>query len=264
MRAISGFLAAITLLVPRLCLAQTAKPAVSPRVFLDLNVVGVGNPLSHERVFTGLFVKSGELETVIATYPQPSASAIVPVDIAGGFFVNSWIAVGGGFSRTSYDDGAAVIATIPHPLILNAPGIGSASLGSLERIESTVHVFVALVPLRTGRFEWRIAGGPSFFHYTAEMVKNVTYTQDAPPESSQNLVTIDGFDTATAKGNGVGVNASTDVAYFLSRQVAITGAVRFSAANVTVDPEPLSKRDQQVRVGGTSFLVGVRFQFGHR
>jgi hypothetical protein len=245
--------------------AQTARPVTkSPRVFVDVNVFGAGSAQSDRRVFTGRFIKFGEIGTIVATYPHPSHAAIVPVDVSGGFFLNRWLAVGAGFSRSSYSDEADLVATVPNPTILFAPSVGSVSTGTLQRTESAIHIFGTLVLLRKAHVEWRVSGGPSLFRYDADMVQDVTYTQDAIPNLPGGLVTIVGITDTTVQGNGFGGHLSSDVAYFFSRQMAITGVVRFSSAIVTLNPEPLSLLQQRMRVGSTSFLLGVRFHFGNR
>jgi len=188
----------------------------------------------------------------------------VPIDVAAGFFLTPRLAVGAGFNRSSYSDDVHLFIRVPDPIMLNSPGIAHAFTGALQHTESAVHVFGTLVLLKKSRIEWRLAGGPSFFHYTADMVQDVSYTQDVIPNPPGSFVTITGSTDSTVHGNGIGGHASSDFAYFLSRQVAITGVVRFSAAIVTLDREPLSLLEQEVRVGSTSVLVGLRFHFGSR
>jgi hypothetical protein len=265
MRPALGILAVSAILLPRVCLAQAAPaPATSPRVFVDVNVIGFGSQLSHERTFTGLFIKAGEQGRIVANYSRPTRPAVVSLDLAGGFLWRPWFAVGAGYSRASYTADALVAATVPSPEMFNAFGTGSRMTDALQRTEGAVRVFAAFLPVRTARFEWRLSAGPSFFHYSAEMVRDVSYTQSTTPGTPQNIVTLDGFETAMAHGNAVGLHAGTDLAYLLTRQVAITGGVRFSSALVTVKREPLSGIDQQFRLGGISVFLGGRFQFGHR
>jgi hypothetical protein len=53
-----------------------------------------------------------------------------------------------------------------------------------------------------------------------------------------------------------------DFAFFFNKLLGISGGFRYSEGTVTLKEEPLSKIRQDIRVGSTMFLVGLRLRFG--
>ena len=260
MRAVQGVSAALLLLLPSLGSAQTT--VVDSRIFIDVNVFSSASALSDERTFTYPFVLFSEQATYKATYPKPSRTTGFPVDISGGYMFTKTFGVGVNYSRIVREDPADLTATIPHPTFLNAPATATGETGILKRTESATTVFASLSPVRNARFEWRLYGGPAFYNYNAEMVSDIAYEQTADPLTPQNTIAITGYSTQKASGFGVGAQLGTDFAYFFTNLFGVTGGVRFQAAIVEIDPEPLSKISQDVRPGGTVIYLGVRFRLG--
>jgi hypothetical protein len=233
------------------------------RFFIDVNFLGTAISAADERTFQYSILYFGELATFRSHNPKPSDDRIFPlVDIGGGVMVNKRFGFGAQFSQTSYNDGAGLEATIPHPFFLNASATGTGQTNSLDRKENALHIFMTLTVLRTRRLEWRFSGGPSFIGYSENLVSEILYSQDATPASPENIVTITGYTTQKVSASTPGIHVSSDFAYDLTRLIALSGTVRASTGTVTIDREPMTQLPQDVRVGSWQILLGVRFRLG--
>ena len=261
MRLALGILVALLVGIPRTSPAQTAPPSDDARIVVDVNVFGSADSLANNREFQSRFLRFGEIGSSFATYPEPSR-AITFVDVGGSYRMTRWTSVGVSYSRTAREDGAGMRTTIPHPTFFSAPATNSGGTGEvLTRRESATHLYVAF-PLQMNRAELRGFVGPTFFSLKADMVQEVLYLQTHDPSSPQQTITVNGFTTAQAKGTDVGFHAGGDATFFLTRMVGVGGGVRYSQGTVTLDPEPLSQVQQDIRVGGTVVFLGLRLRVG--
>jgi len=260
MRLLPGVLVAFQLVIPAASQAQPAPRAPEDsRVFVEVNFLGSANSLAKTREFASLFTQFGEVATTQSFYPEPSlANPFSAVDFGGGVMLIRTLGVGVTLSRTMYEDVADLGATIPHPSILNAPSRATGETSSvLERRERATHLFLAIVPIHTRRFQLRFFGGPSWFTYSADMVRTVTYDYDG-----QTALSITGFTSDEARASALGIHLGGDFAYFFTRRFGLASGWRFSRATVTVDREPLSTIAQKIRVGSQHIYFGARFRFG--
>ena len=269
MRPIAGFLFAVLLVSPRLGAAQTPAPqATDPqlrpsRLSVDVNLVGMAASQARDRQFQTQFIQYGEIATFKSQYPRPATPSFAALsDVSAAYAVKPRFALGGGFSQVSYDDAATVTASIPHPLFFGANASGSGPTASLHRRENAVNMTFTVSAVRTERYDWRVFGGPSYFWYSAEMANNVLYTQTAGSSISQNAVTVDGAESRSADGTAFGLHYGSDFAYFVHPRMALTGGVFVGYGTVKIR-EPLSKIDQDIRVGSIRVFMGVRFVLGH-
>jgi hypothetical protein len=249
---------------PRSSAAQTpahGSQAPAPRVFFDVNLGGIASSWSKERKFTAFSTAFGETATSQVSYPRPSRSNF-PLAIAGSVMVWGPIAAGVNYSPTSFHDAADMDVTVPHPVILNDFGHVTSQTTSLARAESATHVFVAIHPVRTARIDWRVFFGPSYFSFSADMVREIAYAQEVALPSALNTVTISTFTSERVSEHAVGLHAGTDVAFLLNRHLALTGGIQISDAIVTIPVEPLSQLTQKFRIGGTRLFAGVRVRVG--
>jgi hypothetical protein len=226
--------------------------------------LGTAAPLANEREFQSRFIRFGEIGNYFATYPEPSRATPFPlVDVGGSFMLARWIGVGLTYSRTAHEEVAGLKATIPHPTFYSAAATNTGATGEpLTRREAATHIFVAVVPVRTTRAEWRLVGGPTVFSLKADMVNEVLYEQTYDPASPQQTITINGFTTSEVKASDLGFHVGSDVTFFLTKFLGVGGGVRYSYGTVTLDQEPLSKLDQDIRVGNTLVFLGLRFRIG--
>jgi hypothetical protein len=218
--------------------------------------------LGTDRPFEARFLRFGEVGMFRATYPKPSSTAVPFIDVAGILLVNRSVGVGASYSRAAYSDVVGLAASIPHPVVFNAVASSTGlSEVELKRRDTAINIALVLVPVPTGPVQIRISGGPSILQYRADMVHDVLYTQTFDPASPQNAITIDGIASRAISGSGVGVHVGGDVTWFMNRHIGLGAGVRYTRAIARIDEEPLSKRSQDINVGGTLALVGIRVRF---
>jgi hypothetical protein len=225
-------------------------------------VFGTAESLAQDREFQSRFLAFSEPGSVFATYPQPSRANSF-VDVGGSFMLTRRFGVGVNYSHSSREDVAGLKATIPHPTYYSVPASSTGVTGQpLKRREGATNFYVAIVPVRTNRVEWRLMGGPTLFSLKADMVNDVLYMQTYDPLSPQQTITITGFTTSPVKASDVGFHIASDITFFFTKVFGVGGGVRFSDGTVTVDHEPLSKLSQDIRVGGTLVFLGLRLRLG--
>jgi len=273
MRLTRGVLVVAVLVVPEASLAQTkpveppaAVPATPPlkRIFLDVGLAGSSSSLAKNRNFLGYFVKYGEVGSTTVNYPKPSRSTLAPaLDLGGGFMLRPDFALGVSYNRVSYEDVAGLTTTAPHPTLLSTPATDSGQTSTaLKRQEGTTTIYAAWVPSPSPRTQVRVFGGAAIFAYSAEMVQASTYTQNAGLTPPFNTITVDGSVNQQAKGTDLGIAAGVDFTFFITKLLGVSGGARYSRGTVTLQHEPLSQIRQDIRVGSTQILVGVRLRFG--
>jgi len=256
-------LAAI-LAMPKPSLGQalpTFGPDPQPRIVFDVNVFSTANSPAHTRNFTSTFITFGEAARTNAEYSKPPGVSSMPFDLGASYMLVRWLGAGYSHGRTTYELTPIVAATIPHPVFLQSPATGTGTTGhEFSRHETENRLYLILAPYRSNRFEARVFGGPSFFSYSAQMIKTVSYAQAYSATTPQSSITITGSTDAKASGSAVGFAAGADFAYFPLRHVGFSVGYRISEANVQID-EPLSGLRQEVLVGSNVVFVGVRFRF---
>jgi hypothetical protein len=265
-RSPRAFLIAVLLAIPAIAQAQPAPapPAAAAsrqsKIFVDVSLLGVADSLAHARALTLPFVVFGENATIGASYSEPGRAKGWPIDLGGGFMLKRSLGLAATLSRTKHEHVVGLSATIPHPLFFNRPASATGTRdGALAAREQALHLSVAFVPIRRDRAEWRVAGGPSFFSYSAEMVESVLYQQDYFEVTPSNVIAIVGAASRDTRGSGKGFHVGSDFTWFLNHLVGVGVGARYSRGAVTLD-EPLSQLSQQFRVGNRFVYVGVRLR----
>lgn len=260
MRLAVGLVSAFLVVIPRASLAQTVmRSPDDARLLVDVNVYGTSESDADQRIFQSRFIAASEAASAAATYPKPSRANTF-VDLGGSFMVTHRLGVGVNYSWNSRDDVAGLQTTVPHPTFYGAAATATGQTSELSRREGMTNIYLAFMPIRNNRVEWRLLGGPTIFSLKADMVSDVTYAQNSVPSSPDQTLTVTGFTTAQVKATELGYHVGTDVTYFLTKFIGVGGGVRFSQDNITLDQEPLSKLSQDIRVGGTQVGVGVRLR----
>jgi hypothetical protein len=244
--------------IPRTSLAQN-RPLTDGRILVDVNI-GTATSLAKDREFQSRFLTFSEIGSEFASYPKPSGA--MEFDVGGSYMLTRWLGVGVSYTHTAYEDGADLKATIPHPTFYSSPATNTGVTGeSLKRREGMTNFSAVVVPLRTGRLEWRWAGGLTIFSLKADMVNDVLYTQTFTPSSPQQTIAVTGYTTSQVTASDYGGHVGTDATFFLTDLVGIGVGARYSYGTVTLDEEPLSKLSQEIRVGGTQVFAGLRLRF---
>jgi hypothetical protein len=227
--------------------------------WVDVNL-GVASSTSDAQTYTYEGRMFSEPYALATVYPKPSTGA--SFDFGGGFMFNPLVGIGVTFTGQAHEDVAGLGATIPHPFFFNASAIGAGTTDEkLTRAESGTHITVMLAPVNSGKFRFRVFGGPTFFRLKQDMASDIRYVQNAPLFSRSNTITVTGFQPVEGEGTGMGFHVGTDASYFFTRVVGVGGMVRFTRGNVTLSPEPLSELEQDADVGGIHFGGGLRLRF---
>jgi hypothetical protein len=232
------------------------------KVWIDVNLGGAQSAQGAQ-AFTFATTVSREPATFGSTYRQPSRGT--DFDFGGGYMFTPLLGLGLSITGTGDKNAAGLLATVPHPTILNAAATGAGETSTeLERAEGALNIQLAVVPrmarVSSDRATLRLFAGPTYFRLSRQMVDIVRYTQQAAGISSLNIVTIAGYDARVVEGTGWGFHAGADVGYFFSRYAGVGGTLRFSRGSVDM-AEPLSEKPAKMTTGGMQFGGGVRLRF---
>jgi hypothetical protein len=194
-----------------------------------------------------------------AAYGKPPRGA--EFDFGGGVMLSSSFGLGINFSGTTHEDTVGLAINVPHPFFFNSSAIdGNVTSEELARTEGAANFQAMFVPVNSSAMRVRLFGGPSFFRYRADMVRDIQFDQFAPIFSSLNVVEITGYEAVEAEGSGWGFHVGADASYFFSRIVGVGGFVRYGNGTVSVD-EPMSEQRQDIKVGGFQSGGGLRLRF---
>jgi hypothetical protein len=246
--------------------AQTTKPAnarpapklASTESWPDLVFIDVGGGY-HFNTFDLSETRTdpyfAETKSWTATYSLKNAPTFA---VGGG--VRAWhnLVVAVTFTSFKDDEPSNITGSVPSPFFFNTPRNFSGTSDPLRHQEQTVHVSALWRAKVSPRVEVGVGGGPSFISLQQDFVKDVEFTEQYP------------FDTATfsravteqVQKSYVGFHVAGDLAWYFSRNVGVSGTVRFSHANADITTpanNPIS-----MTLGGVETTVGVRLSFGGR
>ncbi|HUF25073.1 MAG TPA: outer membrane beta-barrel protein [Vicinamibacterales bacterium] len=232
--------------------AQTQfQPAPPVRGFLSANGMFQTTASTFtERFEFQEFVETGSIDTRFAT--KPSAG------LDGSAGVRLWRNLGIGVGITSHAPGSQagggeVTARIPHPFEFNRHREITGQAG-LKRKETAIHGSLLYFFPVNAKVLAIIGGGPTFFQAEQSFVNDVRYDHEYPYDTA----TFRGVERDNESASGVGLHASLDVAWRLSRSFGVGGVVRYSQANLPFTP---ADRSVKVEVGGVQAGLGVRVLF---
>jgi hypothetical protein len=103
------------------------------------------------------------------------------------------------------------------------------------------------VTARSSKVQVRLYGGPTYFSVSQDLI-------NSPPHGA-----------TTASTSAWGYHVGGDFGYFFTKHIGLGGGVRYSGATVTI-PDTAARyssegQTQDVRVGGTSLVFGLRVRF---
>lgn len=228
------------------------------RGWLDVNL-GAAWSGDQANGFTWLGVLYREPLALAAYYPEPPVGA--SFDIGGGVMINRTLGVGASLMGTAHEEIVGLGATVPHPFFFDATALASGATDEkLMRTEGSLNLQAMVVAYQSRRLRVRTFGGPSYFRYEADMVRDLSFSQTAFPFNRNQVVSISGYESASTEGTGWGWHVGGDVSVFFTRVFGLGGFARFSRGTVEID-EPLSESRADVRVGGVQAGGGIRLRF---
>jgi hypothetical protein len=198
------------------------------------------------------FPKNVETETVDVKYPMKPWTL---VDVGAGFRLWKNLGVGIAVSRTSGNGRAEVTASVPHPFFFNQPRTVTGTENGIVHGETGVHLELQYLVPATGRLHFVLEGGPSWLNVEHEIVTDITVTESYPYDTAA----FGGAVTKTTTASAAGFNAGIDVSWMFARSVGIGGLVRYTRADV--DLEPIQGRSLAMKTGGVQGGVGIRVVF---
>lgn len=177
------------------------------------------------------------------------------------------LGLGVGLSRASETVQGTVTLSLPHPIVFNAPGVGTRAMERTDRRTLSTHL-EGSVRLRAGPLVLSLFAGPSRMRVTHAMVSRADATEGLT--LSQTLpytVSISGVETRDVRTSAWGYHAGADVSVYPSRHLGAGGLVRYSRARATiinaaqhaVDSD--ERATQALTLGGLSIGAGVRVRF---
>jgi len=256
MKASSGILVACALVAAAPLHAQENR-AWPERVFATIDVAfqPLNNNFSESLAFpdTVRRTENVRFETDYASTRGPSVDVGAGVRIAkrlGAGVVVSW------FQRSG---AGSLDLRVPSPIAADSPLALTGSVPALNRRELGVHVqALHALPLGT-RARLMLAGGPSVFRLTQDLVRSVQF--DVLPGFT--ALKFDQARVATVERTAIGFNVGATVTWPLASHVAVDGLTRYARAKTTLDPGAQSNlsRAIEVRAGGLQIGGGIHLLF---
>jgi outer membrane scaffolding protein for murein synthesis (MipA/OmpV family) len=248
-RAVIAFTALMVSAAP--ALAQSRASAARPNsVFIGVSggVQQGANDLSDHFSFS----KNQETETIDVKYPMKPRGLF---DISGSFRVWKGLAFGAAFSRASGSGTAEVTASVPHPFFFNQPRTVTGTEDGIQHAENGVHLQVQYLVPASDSVRVIVGAGPSWLSVEHEIVTDVTVTESYPYDTAA----FGGAVTKATKASATGFNAGVDVTWMFARSVGVGGLVRYTRADVDLEPAP--GRTLTMKAGGVQAGAGIRVVF---
>ncbi len=162
------------------------------------------------------------------------------------------------FTSFKDEEPSNITGSVPNPFHFNQPRSFAGTSDPLTHQEQTVHVSALWRVRVSPTIEVGVGGGPSFISVQQDFVKDVEFNEQYP------------FDTATfsravteqVKQSFVGFHVGGDLAWYFTRNIGVSGTVRYSHANADVTTP--ANNQISMKVGGVETTVGVRLSFGGR
>jgi hypothetical protein len=248
-RAVIAFTALMVSAAP--ALAQSRASAARPNsVFIGVSG-GVQQRASDVSDHFS-FSKNQETETVDVKYPMKPWGLF---DISGSFRVWKGLAFGAAFSRASGSGTAEVTASVPHPFFFNQPRTFTGTENGIQHSENGVHLQVQYLVPASDSVRVIVGAGPSWLSVEHELVTDVTVTESYPYDTAA----FGGAVTKATKASATGFNAGVDVTWMFARSVGVGGLVRYTRADVDLEPAP--GRTLTMKAGGVQGAAGIRLVF---
>jgi hypothetical protein len=217
---------------------------------------------STDRAFAGLsfggqtkartYATSGSLPVYEETATFESTVGIGAeslIDLSGGIRVWNNLAVGVGFSRYSDTSDALFNASVPDPILFNAPHAIATTAPGLKHTESQFHVSAYWLLPVTDKVDVSLYAGPTFFAVKQALPSGFTVTP--------GTATIATITQTEVSESAVGLHAGVDVRYLILKNAGLGLFLRYAQGRVDSD----LVEGGRMEVGGFQYGVGVRIRF---
>jgi hypothetical protein len=179
------------------------------------------------------------------------ATSLPGFEVGGGAGIAQRFTLGGLFVMRSSSGAATVSAQIPHPIFYGQPRTLEGSFDSTGT-ETAAHVQIGFTAYQSPRFGLVVAGGPSFYWVTQDLLDQLSYTETYPYDS----VTFTGATTRTETADAVGGNVQLDAIVSLSKQFSWQTSGRWGFGSVTFEGTT-----ESAKVGQGQISTGIRVTF---
>jgi hypothetical protein len=162
-----------------------------------------------------------------------------------------------GYSHVSRDASGTVDVSRPHPLYLNRPRTASADLPGTTYSEGAIDVDAAYAR-SSGRIDWTLFGGVTFFSVEAELLDVPTFNEVYPYDTLAILSTP----SVAVKQNATGFNLGGRLDYRFGQQKRFGAGVtlRYGSASIELAGTQVST-PATLDAGGFSVGGGLRVYF---
>jgi len=226
--------------------AQSPSPA---RIEISANVGAVtgGSTFSESEAFP----VNAETETVTVSHGSKTS---VGFNVGGAVRIAPQLWVGVQYAMADAKPGGSITASVPHPLLFNAPRTVKGSLSNVAHNEHNVHVDV-MYALPLHAVDVKVMAGPTFFTVKQDFVSAVAINETYPFDTA----TFASATTTRLSKGAVGFNAGADVSRALSPHLGVGAIVRYSRGDVKFSGSGVTQ--QTVKAGGVEAAGGVRIRF---
>lgn len=239
----------------------TAAPAKAPAstgswpdlVFIDVGVGYHFNALDFSETRTDPYF--AEKKSWTANYSVKNAPTFA---VGGG--VRAWhnLVAAVAFTSAKDDEPASITGSVPNPFFFNKTRDFSGTSDALTHQEQTVHVSALWRARVSPKIEVGVGGGPSFISLHQDFVKDVEFTEQYPYDTA----TFSRAVTESVKKSYVGFHVGGDLAWYFTRNIGVSGTVRYSHANADITTP--ADNAISMKLGGVETTVGVRLSLGGR
>ncbi len=232
-----------------------ARPAASPVAstsgLLDWNDKGfvnvsAGGQFGSQSISTAFsFSLYDEIGSVTTTRQIKGGTFI---DLTAGLRVSGQWGVGFNFYQRSATSNATVTASVPDPILFDAPRTVNSSVPDMAHKETWIAVlFVYVIPV-SDKIDLMILGGPAVTRLNHQLASSATVTEPASgPKIDIGLTAI--------HHNYWNYQVGADLRYMVTDRIGVGGFVRFGEQKANVS------KSVKVTLGGTQVGVGLRVKF---
>lgn len=169
-------------------------------------------------------------------------------DVAAGYKIWKNLVVGLGYTRVTSSNDLSVDASIPDPLIFDAPRAVNATIPDAKHSQQSLHLMGTWMMPVTDKVDVGFQFGPTIFFVSQDLPQDVTVTEPGPTLASTGL---SGVDKTT-----VGLHFGVDATYLLTPRIGVGGLFRYVWGSADI-----GSSSESVTLGGLQIGVGLRARF---